>query len=56
MVIPRRRYEIEGEACKIALSDDAEPKTVKQALSSHASKDWSAEIQDKMESMRTNHV
>ena len=40
----------------IALSDDVEPKTVKQALSSPASKEWSVAMQDEMESMRINHV
>ena len=54
--IPCRHFKIEGEACMIAQSDDAEPKTIKQTLSSPTSKEWSVAMQDEMESMRTNHV
>jgi len=34
--LPRRRFEIEGEAFMIALHDDDEPRTVQEALSSSA--------------------
>ena len=37
--IPRRRFEIEGEAFMIALYDDEEPKTVNEALSSPKAKE-----------------
>ena len=36
--IPYRRFKIEEEALMIALQDEAEPKTLKEALSSPATK------------------
>ena len=44
------------EACMIAPSDDVKPKTVKQTLSSPASKEWRVAMQDEIESTRINHV
>ena len=52
--IPRRRFEIEGEAFMIASQDDDEPKTVQEALSSSVSDEWMKAMNDEMESMRTN--
>jgi hypothetical protein len=54
--IPRRRFEIEGEAFMIAPHDDDEPKTVQEALSSSAKEDWIKAMHDEIESMRTNQV
>ncbi|CAL5374326.1 unnamed protein product [Camellia sinensis] len=54
--IPRRRFEIEGEAFMIAPSDEMEPKNLKEALSSPASKEWSTAMEEEIESMKKNHV
>ena len=54
--IPRRRFEIEGEAFMVAPHDDAEPKNIKEALSSPASNEWIAAMNDEMESMKANQV
>ena len=52
--IPRRHFEIKGEAFIIASQDDDEPKTVQEALSSSISDEWMKAMNDEMESMRTN--
>ena len=54
--IPRRRFEIEGEAFMIAPHDDEEPKNVKKALSSPKAKEWIKAMEEKMESMNANQV
>ncbi len=54
--LPRRRFEIEGEAFMIALHDDDEPRTVQEALSSSAKDEWIKAMNDEIESMRTNQV
>ncbi|GMP68770.1 hypothetical protein CsSME_00028274 [Camellia sinensis var. sinensis] len=54
--IPHRRFEIEGEAFMIAPSDEMEPKNLKEALSSPASKEWSTAMEEEIESMKKNHV
>ena len=38
--VPRRRFEIEGEAFMVSSQDDEEPRTVQEALSSSASDEW----------------
>ena len=52
--VPRRRFEIEGEAFMITSQDDDEPKTVQEALSSFVSNEWMKAMNDEMESMRSN--
>ena len=54
--IPRRRYEIEGEAFMIAPEDDEEPKIIQQALSGPKAKEWTKAMEEEMESMKTNQV
>jgi hypothetical protein len=54
--LPRRRFEIEGEAFMIASHDDDEPRTVQEALSSSAKDEWIKAMNDEIESMRTNQV
>ncbi|OMO58188.1 Integrase, catalytic core [Corchorus capsularis] len=54
--VPRRRFEVEGEAFMIAPQDEAEPKTFKEALSSPVVQEWTNAMNDEMESMKTNHV
>ena len=54
--VPRRRFEIEGEAFMITSQDDDEPKTVQKALSSSISDEWMKVMNDEMESMRTSQV
>ena len=54
--VPRRRYEIEGEAFMVASHDDVEPRTVKEAFSSPVKEKWIAAIDKKMDSMRANQV
>ena len=38
-VIPHHLFEIKGKAFMVALHDDTEPKTIRQALSSRAGKE-----------------
>ncbi|GMP70896.1 hypothetical protein CsSME_00029532 [Camellia sinensis var. sinensis] len=40
----------------IAPSDEMEPKNLKEALSSPASKEWSTAMEEEIESMKKNHV
>ena len=54
--IPRRRFEIEGEAFMIAPHDDEEPKNVKEALSGPKAKEWIKAMEEEMESMNANQV
>ena len=54
--LPRRRFEIEGEAYMIAPHDDDEPTTVQEALSSSAKDVWIKAMNDEIELMKTNQV
>ena len=54
--IPRRRFEIEGEAFMVALHDDLEPKSVHEALSCPNSEKWNSAIGEELDSMKVNHV
>ena len=54
--IPRRRFEIDGEAFMIAPHDDEEPKNVKEALSGPKAKEWIKAMEEEMESMNANQV
>jgi hypothetical protein len=54
--LPRRHFEIEGEAFMIALHDNDEPRIVQEALSSFAKDEWIKVVNDEIESMRTNQV
>ena len=54
--VPRRRYEIEGEAFMVASHDDIETRTVKEALSSPVREKWIAAMDEEMDSMRVNQV
>ena len=54
--IPCRRFEIEGEVFMIASSEEMEPKTLKEALSSPTNKEWSSAMDEEIESMKKNHV
>jgi len=54
--IPRRRFEIEGEAFMIAPQDDEEPKTFSHALSSPKASEWIKPMEEEMESMKINQV
>ena len=51
--IPRRRFEIEGEAFMIS-HDDEEPKTIQQAFSGPNSKEWFEAMIEEMNSMESN--
>ena len=55
-LIPRRRFEIEGEVFMITPQDEEEPKTVHEALSCPAKKEWKKAIEEEMESMKKNKV
>jgi hypothetical protein len=54
--IPRRRFEIEGEAFMIAPQDDEEPKTFNHALSGPKASEWIKAMEEEMESMKINQV
>ena len=51
--IPRRCFEIEGEAFMIA-HDEEEPKTIHQALSVPNAKNWFQDMEEEMNSMKSN--
>ena len=53
--VPRRRFEIKGEAFMIA-HDEEKPKTVQEVLSSSTSKEWIKVIEEEMNSMKSNQV
>ena len=53
--IPRRRFEIEGEAFVIA-HDEKDPKTIQQALYSPKAKESFEAMEEKMNSMKSNQV
>ena len=53
--IPRRHFEIEGEAFMIA-HDEEEPKTIQQVLSDRKSKEWFEAMKEEMNSMESNRV
>ena len=55
-IIPRHRFEIEGEAFMLAVHDSDEPKNVNEALMSHAREQWIKAMEEEMESMKVNHV
>ena len=55
-IIPRRRFEIEGEAFMLAVHDSDEPKNVNETLISHAREPWIKVMEEEMESMKVNHV
>ena len=52
--IPRRRFEIKGEAFMIAPHDDENPKNVKEALSGPKAKEWIKAMENEIESMNAN--
>ncbi|CAA7035581.1 unnamed protein product [Microthlaspi erraticum] len=54
--VPRRRFEIEGEAFMVALYDDLEPRSVQEALSCPNSNEWNDAVGEELESMKENHV
>jgi hypothetical protein len=54
--IPRRRFEIEGEAFMIAPQDDEEPKTFNHALSGPKASEWIKAMEEEMELMKINQV
>ena len=47
--IPRRQFEIEGEAFMIAPQDDEKPKTITEDLSGPKAKEWSKAMEEEME-------
>ena len=53
--IPRRQFEIEGEAFMIS-HDEEELKTFKEALCGPTSKEWIKAMEEEMNSMKSNHV
>ncbi|PKI68245.1 hypothetical protein CRG98_011381 [Punica granatum] len=54
--IPHRRFEVEGDAFMVSPQDDGEPRSIQEALSSPARKEWTNVMNKEMESMRTNRV
>ena len=54
--VPRRRFEIEGEAFMCALQDEDEPKNYREALSYPASEKWKAAMMEEMEYMKKNQI
>ena len=54
--VPRRRFDIEGEAFMVALHDDLEPISVQRALSCPNSAEWNDAIREELESMKVNQV
>ena len=55
-IVPRRRFEIEGEVFMITPQDEEEPKTVHEALSCPAKKEWKKAMEEEMESIKKNKV
>jgi hypothetical protein len=55
-LIPRRRFETEGEAFMIAPQDDEEPKTFSHALSGPKAREWIKAMKEEMESMKINQI
>ena len=54
--VPRRRFEIEGEAFMVASHDTDEPKNVNEALKSPDKELWIKAMKEEMDSMKSNHV
>jgi hypothetical protein len=54
--IPRRQFDIEGEAFIIAPQHDEEPKTFSHALSGSKASEWIKAMKEEMESMKINQV
>ena len=53
--IPRRLFEIEGEAFMIAHGEEV-PKTIQQALFGPNSKEWFEAMKEEMNTMESNQV
>ena len=53
--IPRRCFEIEGEAFMIA-HDEEKPKTIQQALFGPKSKEWFEAMKEEMNLLESNRV
>lgn len=54
--VPRRRYDIEGEALIVVPDYADEPKTVKEAFFGPIREKWAKAMEEEMESMRSNQV
>ena len=54
--MPKRRFEIEGEAFTVTPEDDEEPKSVNEALTGPAKDHWRNAMEEEMESMQINKV
>ncbi|KAK0571987.1 hypothetical protein LWI29_024457 [Acer saccharum] len=54
--VPRRRFEIEGEACMVVSHDADEPKNVNEALKSPDNEHWVKVMKEEIDSMKSNHV
>ena len=54
--VPKRHFDIEGEAFIVTPEDDKEPKSVNEALTSPAKDHWRNAMEEEMESMRINEV
>ena len=55
-MVPRHRFEIEGEAFMCAPQETNEPKNYQEAMTSPTSEKWKLAMQNQMESMRKNQV
>ena len=54
--VPRRCFDIDGEALMTILQDNDEPNTIEEALSSLNKDKWRNALEDEMESMKENQV
>ena len=54
--MPKRRFDIEGEAFIVTPEDDEEPKSVNEALMGPAKDHWRNAMEEEMESMQINKV
>ena len=54
--IPRRRFDIEGEAFMILPLENEELRNIKKAFQCLAKKKWMKAMEEEMESMRSNQV
>lgn len=55
-IVPRRRYEIEGESFMCASVDIDEPATYEEAVTSPNAEEWITAMKEEMSSMAKNHV
>ncbi len=55
-IVPRRRFEIEGDMFLCTSQDIDEPASVSEALNSPARTEWLAAMEEEMQSMAKNHV